>query len=163
LLLHIVLSAFVALKVQHCFICSGVLTNNPIPCHTLFRLPHLKGASTASTTIQTCCSLLFVKRLYCSTIQVVAQVFMGASIASIALSGVLCATTAVYLSPSWSGPACVTGLLRSFGHLQVSERGQVGLFFSILRVGQNRISAPYMTVCMVISLLKTPYVHRIYL
>jgi len=31
------------------------------------------------------------------------------------------------------------------------------------RVGQNRISAPYMTVCMVISLLKIPYVHRIYL
>jgi hypothetical protein len=31
------------------------------------------------------------------------------------------------------------------------------------RVGQNCISAPYMTVCMVISLLITPYVHRIYL
>ena len=31
------------------------------------------------------------------------------------------------------------------------------------RVGQNRISAPYMTVCMVISLLKIPYVHCIYL
>ena len=31
------------------------------------------------------------------------------------------------------------------------------------RVGQNRISAPYMTVCMVISLLRIPYVHRIYL
>jgi len=33
----------------------------------------------------------------------------------------------------------------------------------ICRVGQNRISAPYMTVRMVISLLKIPYVHRIYL
>jgi hypothetical protein len=33
----------------------------------------------------------------------------------------------------------------------------------ICRAGQNRISAPCMTVCMVISLLKTPYVHRIYL
>jgi hypothetical protein len=31
------------------------------------------------------------------------------------------------------------------------------------RVGQNRISGPYMTVCMVISLLKIPYVHRIYI
>jgi hypothetical protein len=31
------------------------------------------------------------------------------------------------------------------------------------RVGQNRISAPYMTVSLVISLLKIPYVHRIYL
>jgi len=31
------------------------------------------------------------------------------------------------------------------------------------RVDQNRISAPYMTVCMVVSLLKIPYVHRIYL
>jgi len=34
---------------------------------------------------------------------------------------------------------------------------------SMYRVGQNRISALYMTVCMVISLLKKPYVHRIYL
>ena len=33
----------------------------------------------------------------------------------------------------------------------------------IRRVGQNGISTPYMTVCMVISLLKIPYVHRIYL
>ena len=33
----------------------------------------------------------------------------------------------------------------------------------IYRVGQNRIPAPYMTVCMVISLLEIPYVHRIYL
>ena len=30
----------------------------------------------------------------------------------------------------------------------------------IYRVGQNRISAPYMTVCMVIPLLRIPYVHR---
>ena len=30
------------------------------------------------------------------------------------------------------------------------------------RVGRNRIYIPYMTVCMVISLPKTPYVHRIY-
>ena len=27
----------------------------------------------------------------------------------------------------------------------------------------NHVSAPYMTVCMVISLLKIPYVHRIHL
>jgi hypothetical protein len=32
----------------------------------------------------------------------------------------------------------------------------------IRRVGQNRIYTPYMTICMVISLLKIPYVHCIY-
>ena len=32
-----------------------------------------------------------------------------------------------------------------------------------IRVGQNRIYTPYMTVCMVISLPKTPYIHRMYL
>jgi len=32
-----------------------------------------------------------------------------------------------------------------------------------IRVGQNRIYTPYMTVCMMISLPKTPYLHRIYL
>jgi hypothetical protein len=37
------------------------------------------------------------------------------------------------------------------------------MIYDICRVGQNRISAPYMTVCIVISLLKLPYVHRIYL
>jgi len=31
------------------------------------------------------------------------------------------------------------------------------------RVGQNCVCAPYMTVCMVISMLKIPYVHCIYL
>jgi len=31
------------------------------------------------------------------------------------------------------------------------------------RFGQNRTSAPYMTVYLVISLLKIPYIHRIYL
>ena len=31
------------------------------------------------------------------------------------------------------------------------------------RVGQNRIYTPCMTVCMVISLPKIPYIHRIYL
>jgi len=39
---------------------------------------------------------------------------------------------------------------------------QTGWWF-LRRVGQNRMSAPYMTVCMVISLPKIPYVHRIYL
>jgi hypothetical protein len=33
----------------------------------------------------------------------------------------------------------------------------------ICRVGQNRIYAPYMTVYLVISLLKTLYIHRIYM
>ena len=41
--------------------------------------------------------------------------------------------------------------------------GNVAVNVHILRVGQNRISAPYMTVRMLISLLKIPYVHRIYL
>ena len=30
-------------------------------------------------------------------------------------------------------------------------------------VGQNRIYTPYMTVYLVISLLKIPYMHRIYM
>jgi hypothetical protein len=29
------------------------------------------------------------------------------------------------------------------------------------RVGQSRIYTPYMTVCMVVSLPKLPYIHRI--
>jgi len=33
----------------------------------------------------------------------------------------------------------------------------------IFRVGQNRICTSYMTVCMVIFLLKLPYIHRIYI
>ena len=31
----------------------------------------------------------------------------------------------------------------------------------VCRVGQNRIYTPYMTVCMVISLFKIPYIYRI--
>jgi hypothetical protein len=31
------------------------------------------------------------------------------------------------------------------------------------RVGQNRIYAPYMTVYLVISLPKVPYIHRVYM
>ena len=30
------------------------------------------------------------------------------------------------------------------------------------RVGQNHINAPYMTVNLVVSLPKSPYIHRIY-
>jgi hypothetical protein len=33
----------------------------------------------------------------------------------------------------------------------------------ITRVGQNRIYTPYMTVYLVISLPKIPYIHRIYM
>ena len=33
----------------------------------------------------------------------------------------------------------------------------------ICRVGQNRIYTPYMTVYLVISLPKLPYIHRIYM
>jgi len=37
-----------------------------------------------------------------------------------------------------------------------------GLVRVRVRVGQNHIYTPYMTVCMVISLLKLLHVHRIY-
>ena len=33
----------------------------------------------------------------------------------------------------------------------------------MFRVGQNRIYAPYMTVYLVVSLPKIPYIHRIYM
>jgi hypothetical protein len=33
----------------------------------------------------------------------------------------------------------------------------------LFRVGQNRIYTPYMTVYLVISLPKLPYIHRIYM
>jgi len=36
-------------------------------------------------------------------------------------------------------------------------------FYSIYRVGQNRIYTPYMTVYLVIFLPKIPYIHRIYM
>ena len=36
------------------------------------------------------------------------------------------------------------------------------IVLNIFRVGQNRIYAPYMTVHLVVSLPKTPYIHRIY-
>ena len=32
----------------------------------------------------------------------------------------------------------------------------------VCRIGQNRIYAPYITVCLVVSLPKIPYIHRIY-
>ena len=37
------------------------------------------------------------------------------------------------------------------------------IMYHIYRVGQNRINAPYMTVHLVISLPKIPYIHRIYM
>jgi len=43
----------------------------------------------------------------------------------------------------------------------VSAVGQT-LCLVVNRVGQNHIYTPYMTVCMVSSLLKILYVHRIY-
>ena len=47
--------------------------------------------------------------------------------------------------------------------LQQTKRCRRAHVLDITRVGQNRIFAPYLTVCMVISLLKILYVHRIYL
>jgi len=40
---------------------------------------------------------------------------------------------------------------------------KVCIHIYIPRVGQNCIYTPYMTVCIVISLPKIPYVHHIYL
>jgi hypothetical protein len=57
---------------------------------------------------------------------------------------------------------CLIGLLheRILLHEHILLHAPVSRCMS--RVGQNRISAPYMTVCMVFSLLKIPYVHRKY-
>jgi hypothetical protein len=41
--------------------------------------------------------------------------------------------------------------------------GSISCSLPILRVGQNRIYTPYMAVCMVISLLKIPYMHCNYI
>jgi len=56
-------------------------------------------------------------------------------------------------------------VLRRVTYPSESKFVLVGAYLRLLpfRVGQNRISAPYMTVCMVISLLQVRYVHRIYL
>jgi len=47
-------------------------------------------------------------------------------------------------------------------HFQAPGQGFIPSASNIARVGQNRMYAPYMTVCMVISLPKIPYIHRIY-
>jgi len=44
-----------------------------------------------------------------------------------------------------------------------SYRGTARIRGHITRVGQNRIYTPYMTVYLVISLPKIPYIHRIYM
>jgi len=46
---------------------------------------------------------------------------------------------------------------------QAMKRGDTDRLNLISRVGQNRIYAPYMTVYLVISLPKIPYIHRIYM
>ena len=38
-----------------------------------------------------------------------------------------------------------------------------GGHWAVYKVGQNRIYTPYMTVYLVISLLKSPYTNRIYM
>ena len=55
--------------------------------------------------------------------------------------------------------ACVGGVW----HWQKAIAATFMLGLGMIRVGQNRIYTPYMTVCMVISLPKIPYIHRIYL
>jgi hypothetical protein len=47
--------------------------------------------------------------------------------------------------------------------LEFSFDGVLVLSSRIFRVGQNRIYTPYMTVLLVISPPKIPYVHRIYI
>jgi hypothetical protein len=50
-----------------------------------------------------------------------------------------------------------------FGQPYVYAQGSTQGHSSIPRVGQNRIFAPYMPVCLVISLPNIPYTHRIYM
>jgi len=47
-------------------------------------------------------------------------------------------------------------------HFPLSAHHLIYLFIMV-RVGQNRIYAPYMTVYFVIYLPKSPYIHRIYM
>jgi hypothetical protein len=47
--------------------------------------------------------------------------------------------------------------------VQTEKVGEGVLPSCMIRVGQNRIYTPYMTVYLVISLPKTPYIHRIYM
>jgi len=47
-------------------------------------------------------------------------------------------------------------------HQLCSREALSGAKLRVRRVGQNRICTPYMAVCMVISLLKIPYIHCIY-
>ena len=54
----------------------------------------------------------------------------------------------VFSEAMWTGTACPT----------VAQDA-----CSVIRVGQNRIYTPYMTVYLVISLPKIPYIHRIYI
>ena len=53
-------------------------------------------------------------------------------------------------------------LIHSFGHSFLVCAMKILYICQICRVGQNRIFTLYMTVCMVISLPKLPYIHRIY-
>jgi hypothetical protein len=58
---------------------------------------------------------------------------------------------------TWTWMALVTGIPYTYSHIsRVSQN-------CIYWVGQNRIYAPYMTVYLVISLPKIPYIHRIYI
>ena len=52
-------------------------------------------------------------------------------------------------------------MLLKTAHLHVYTRNI--MLLNIGRVGQNRIHTPYMTVYLVISLPKIPYIHRIYI
>ena len=45
----------------------------------------------------------------------------------------------------------------------MSDHAWVWIAGLVCRVGQNRISAPYMTVYLVSFLPKIPYIHRIYM
>jgi len=60
---------------------------------------------------------------------------------------------------------CGTVLLVSYKLTELKKHITLhSLYFtSICRVGQNRIYTPYMTVYMVISLPKIPYIHHIYM
>jgi hypothetical protein len=79
----------------------------------------------------------------------------------------------LHARPTFSVHDCMCILLHSFDspsltallhmHLCVPSYTAAWTLHLTHRVGQNRIYTPYMTVCMVISLPKIPYIHRIHL
>eukprot|EP00967_Tisochrysis_lutea_P081114 scaffold111754_cov19-Tisochrysis_lutea.AAC.2 len=104
--------------------CIAIKASHPVPVLLLRKHVNKSKASvhpqtTSDESITPC---------PCAFASVVTGAIQWGSIATIGASGGLCAATAIALSPGWAGPACVAGILRSFGHLQVGCRiGQAWL------------------------------------